>query len=576
MTGGLINIAVYGGQDLFLTGNPEITHFKSVYRRHTNFAVESYKLSFDDNIGFGSECNKELPPIGDLVSKTYLEITLPSVQIKRIPKDINNYNTAVNTIKNRYTNALLDLNIVGDFMSLNIGAYRQAIIEYNASNDISIDGMKTAILNTFNISSVGSSTSDINLTIVNNFKDLISGIFSNELVNLNYIAENVDTLATKNIFYKQIISAVNYSYKINDYYRKIVNTNYATYQDFISPFYKFAWVKRIGHSIIDYIDVFIGGDKIDRHYGMWLDIWYELTGKKEQESLYMKMIGNVPELTTYDRNPKQSYILQIPLQFWFCRHNGLAIPLVALEYNKVSFLLKLRNIDQVAYIEQTDTNLFLPKADLVSLAEDQKIELNGNIVVDYVFLDGPERRKFAQSAHEYLIEQMQYMSSDPISQPAYSVRLEFNHPTKEIIWVAQKSSRLINDTGDHEIQWWNYGIDDFGKRNPITRSKMDFNGYERFALENANYFNYVRPYFHHSNIPADGINLYSFSLHPEENQPSGSCNFTKIANALLTLQLNSKMFIDDLGNPDTVIVWIFGSSYNVLRIIGGFGALAFA
>ena len=201
---------------------------------------------------------------------------------------------------------------------------------------------------------------------------------------------------------------------------------------------------------------------------------------------------------------------------------------------------------------------------MASLSEDLRLTIDGSLVVDYVFLDGPERRKFAQSAHEYLIEQLQYMISNNVDQELYSTRLDFNNPTKEIIWMVQKNSRLINDTGDKEIQWWNYGITRDGLKNPIISSKLEFNGYERFAPEGGNYFNYVRPYFHHSNTPADGINIYSFSLHPEEHQPSGSCNFTRINNSVLTLQFNPQILIDDEGNPDTIKIWIFGTNYNIL------------
>jgi hypothetical protein len=246
----------------------------------------------------------------------------------------------------------------------------------------------------------------------------------------------------------------------------------------------------------------------------------------------------------------------------------------------------LRPLEEVAYIEKTDEVDVEQSPDLSTLAENYNLELQGSLMIDYIFLDGPERRKFAQSAHEYLIDQVQYYIDNSTSQEVYSIRLDFNHPVKEIIWVTQKNARLINERGDIEIQWTNYGVTDSGKKNPVLESKLEFNGYERVLKEHGNFYNYVRPHYHHSNTPADGINLYSFSVFPEEHQqPSGACNFSRIPNALLSFKFDSAMFTHSVLNTETdevevqdttIKIWIFGINYNVLRLVGGFGALAFA
>jgi hypothetical protein len=609
MTSGLINIVAYGGQDLFLTGNPEITHFKAVYRRHTNFSVQSYKLNFDETINFGKEIHIEIPRIGDLLSKTYLELILPEVAIRRVYKTLYQ-DDFINPINLEYQEALNNVTIVAKYMNLNMEAYRQANEEYSSINSIdeSIETMKELILTQFNLSSVGTSVPDADVInkIIQDFKKLIASAFDYSMIGLDFIASTVSDTITKNDFYLLIKSAIDYSYTVMHHYvSKYVELGEQK-KDIESLYYKFAWVDRIGHSIIDYIDVFIGGEKIDRHYGLWLDIWYELTGKKTQETTYMKMIGNVSELTNYDRSTKPSYKLLIPLQFWFCRHNGLAIPLVALEYNKVSFTIKLREFAEVAYIEKENLKYFKEKPDLKILYEDLGLKLDGNLVCDYVFLDGPERRKFAQSGHEYLIEQNQYYFDMNINKELFFAKIDFNHPVKEIIWVLQKNNRLINETNDKKIRWTNYGVNEDGSKNPIRQAKLDFNSYERVIPLDGNYFNYVQPYKHHSNTPADGINMYSFSLYPEEIQPSGSCNFTRLSNVLLTLLIDPSMIepviepidnnssnitssssisymnssssggsISSIADP-SIRLWIFGINYNVLRIFGGFGALAFS
>jgi hypothetical protein len=587
MPSGLINIVTYGGQDLFLTGNPEITHFKSVYRRHTNFSSQSYKISFNDDINFGKEVHVEIPSIGDLLSKVYLELEIPEVGLRRITNSIYNQQVII-PAQNNYNTAQSSLIKVAKFMNLNMEAFRKVKEEYTPENsgEEALLTMKNIILNQFSLTSVGLSTSDVNKKIVEDFEELIVGNFEYELVSLYYLAENLD-ISGSNItaeeFYTNIELAIDMSYVLIKYYTNNYNQKKNILLDAQAPYYKFAWVDRLGHAIIDYIDVFIGGEKIDRHYGLWLDVWYELAGKKDQENTYMKMIGNIPELTTFDRTTKPNYKLIIPLQFWFCRHNGLAIPLVALEYNKVSFAIKIRDFSDISYVENvSSSNYYLNKPDLKIIYEDLGLKLNGYLCADYIFLDGPERRKFAQSGHEYLIEQVQYYYNSSINQELFTAKIDFNHPVKEIIWLVQKNSRLSNESGSYKIQWTNYGIEDNNKTNPIKQSKMVINSLDRIIALDGNYFNYVQPFNHHSNTPSDGINMYSFSLFPEEIQPSGSCNFTRIPSTIMTFTIDPRMAgitQDNSGNTistDTFRLWIIGVNYNVLRIIGGFGALAFS
>jgi len=573
MPAGLINIAIYGGQDLYLTGTPEITHFKTVYRRHTNFSSESIRVNIDDAVGFDVESKVVLPRVGDLIHKIYVEIVLPEVQLTRT---VNNLQSS--EAYQAYLDALIDLNKIADFMSLNIEAYRGAQDEYQVENDSSIATMKSAILREFNISSVGNSQDDVNVIIVNNFRDLIAGLFSESQVNLNYIAENTDEndpTITKKIFFGKLSTAVNKSYKIQKYFREIVNQKYALYLESINKIIKFAWVKKLGHAIIEYVDVYIGGEKIDRHYGVWLDIWHELTGNKEQEETYLKMIGDIPSLTTFDRTVKPKYILQVPLQFWFNRFNGLALPLIAIQYNEISLNIKLRRFDECAYIEELSG-----EQSLNDFVENFNLLPQMSLLVDYIYLDGTERRKFAQSSHEYLIEQVQTTFFSNIQQRTFSTKLDFNHPTKELIWVVQRTTNTINDTGTQETLLWNYGVTNTGTINPVLTSKISFNGYDRVIKLTGNYFNYAQPHMAHRNTPRDGINIYSFSVFPEESQPSGSCNFTRINNFVIDLEITDLMFtLNGNRNPDdptTVNIMFFGTNLNILRIIGGMAGLAYA
>ena len=254
---------------------------------------------------------------------------------------------------------------------------------------------------------------------------------------------------------------------------------------------------------INKVEIEIGGQLIDRQYGYWMKIWNELTlpaGKKEGYN-DMVIAGN---------NANKLYL---PLEFWFCRNVGLALPLIALQYHEVKI-----NVEFSSELAFTDAELW----------------------ADYIFLDTDERRRFAQLSHEYLIEQVQFTGTENVGVNS-SIKLSFNHPVKELIWW--------NDTG------------------PAGSAKLMLNGNDRFAERDVKYFTHVQPYQHHTNIPTEGqnINVYSFALKPEEHQPSGTLNMSRIDTAQLKL-----------NNGTEGDLYVYAHSYNVLRILSGMGGLAYS
>ena len=552
MPAGLINIATYGAQDLYLTGTPEITFFKIVYRRHTNFSMESVEVNFEDTFGFGKESNLIIPSVGDLVHKMYLKIKLPYVNLRG--RKINNTeeNRQLNDSKN-------NLIVVQKFMQLNTRAYRKALEQYRVDNITSAKDMIKAILQVFNRTNIVG-INDIVVTqpekniVTNNFHNLIAqNKFDPQNVDLGIIAEAaIGTINEndKNLFLNMIDNAITNSELIYSFYNTKYINAISNYDDASNSTYKFAWVKKLGHSIIDYIDINIGGEKIDRHYGEWIDIWFELAGNKNMIKTYNKLIGNREELTNFNREPKYPYTLMVPLQFWFCKYNGLALPLVAMQYSDVSVKLKLRKIEECCYVDDEIKNiaiqdLFDNEYSVTDIdVNDQLIFTNGlkgSLYIDYIFLDGPERRKFAQVAHEYLIDQTE-IQIETHTENLVSTILSFNYCSKELIWVAQKQSHIENDDQHTECMWWNYGINKDGTVNPIMSSKIEFSGYSIISEQNGNYFNYLQPYSRHKNTPSDGINVYSFSLRPEEQQPTGSCNFSRMSYSRLYLTINPQAY----------------------------------
>jgi len=548
MAGGIMQLVAYGVQDVYLTGNPQITYWKVIYKRHTNFAVEPIEQSFSGTADFGkTSVTSLIARNGDLMTHVYLKATL---QI---------------TAK----------------------------------------------------SGTGG----------------------------------------------------------------------------------FAFCRRVGLAMIKWTEVQIGGASIDKIYGDWMNVWYELSHSVNQERGYAQMIGDTPYATTLstgglngDSVGTKTVNVYVPLTFWFCRNNGLALPLIALQYHDVRINFNFQPASSLV-LSENGTTVTASITDAI-------------LLIDYVFLDSEERKRFATAAHEYLIEQLQTPDQDSIPDQNRKIRLPFNHPCKEIVWnmtfgkyitnslflayhptdadfvrqrfaqilyilsldaeqhpdgswylrndststslyhfldvspvlrnvlqaiwksvvIVTKQASEINISGQelpsdfntnpfsyvefiddswkqltndiistpltglqidtslplyslmskffvHVQQPFNYGLYLDGSVNWLESANIQLNGQDRFTVRDGNYFNYVQPYQHHTCTPADGINLYSFALNPEEHQPSGSCNFSRIDFSQLNVKTtNAAKAV--LG--DSSVISIYTINYNILRIMGGMGGLAYS
>lgn len=569
MAAGLIQLAVYGAQDLFLTGVPEITYFKVVYRRHTEFSIESIETTFDDPVRFDNLNVMKIDKIGDLMHKTYLNVTLPQINLKReVMPDPTDFQIAYNTAQENY-------DIVLQFMSVNRLAYVNAANIYVAENNLeNASGDMIAAIN-----SAFAGQDQIVMMMQNLLISNPESPFTYDEISMEVIAAGFDNNSDKNVLFKALSVGVDKSVKTQGFFYDLMYDAKVVLDDVLNPNIKFAWVDRIGHAVAEYIEVRIGGHIIDKHYESWLNVWYELSANRSMERTYFEMIGNVKELTTFDRSVKPKYVLRIPLQFWFCRFSGLAIPLVALEYHNVSFHVKFRRFDELCYIEEGESIKYSLADGGLTLEEVpeviQSVNIGATIVVDYIYLDRPERRRFAQSSHEYLIEQTQFLCEPNITQQKIQLSLtNFVHPTKELIWVSQKQKYRVNESGFNKCRWDNYSATDIGVGNPIGYSYMDFNSYNRVMRLDGNYFNFVQPYECHNTTPSDGINMYSFSLFAEDSQPSGSANFSRISRMILFLEFMLELATNNVLN-DSLIMLVYTRNLNILRIVNGFGALAF-
>jgi hypothetical protein len=415
MGGGLLQLVAYGAQDVYLTGNPQITFFKVAYRRHTNFALEAIEQTFNGNPNYGSRVTCQISRNGDLINRMYLQVK-PSA-----------------------------------------------------------------------------------------------------------------------------------------------GSNYVNYY---------------GLRLLNYVEIEIGGQKIDKHYSHWLYVWNELTLPKSKRYGYSEMVGGLGADSVAGKT------LYIPLEFWFCRNIGLALPLIALQYHEVKVNI---NFETAA-----------------KCGADANGTINASLWVDYIYLDTDERRRFAQLSHEYLIEQLQFTGQEAIVSSSVKTKLNFNHPCKELVWFIAK------DTDTNVNNWFNYttkskavsalltnnaalnetlmqsdinyvAASGSDPSNPVKSAKLVLNGNDRFYERPGRYFNLIQPYQHHENIPSNaGINVYSFALKPEEHQPSGTLNMSRIDTAVLNLTFEADISGTGEYKASDYTLFVYAVNYNVLRILSGMGGLAYS
>jgi hypothetical protein len=462
--------------------------------------------------------------------------------------------------------------VIRNYTDIQRAAYLAAVEQHEAINVNTVQAMKNAITTIYGNS---------NPLYILLFETLISdattnqlevydegGPYKSNLININTV-QNAFTSTDEDLFLQVLTITLNKFIETQEYFYQRLNGATKDRADEENSLIKFAWINKIGHFIFESVEILIGGHTIDKHYGDWLNIWHELAHSQNLDKVYDKMIGDVEILTSFDRELKPKYNLRIPLQFWFCKYSGLSIPLVSLEYHEVTFLVKFRKMEELSYIEE-DENIFVPRFSsgifLDEVPKELNIDICANLAIDYIYLDSQERRRFAQSSHEYLIEQLQILSIPNIEQHEIQCLLNnFNHPTLEMIWYAQRRSLTENFNGSTKLEWDNYT---YNGDKIIINASIDFHSHKRVQKLPNEYFNYVQPWQNHTRTPSDGVNIYSFSLHPEESQPSGSANFTRLSRIALHIEFNGEI-------NEALNLKIFTRSYNILRFISGMARTAY-
>lgn len=552
MPGGLIQIVAYGAQDLYLTGIPEITFFKYIYKRYTNFATEFIELNFDGEKNFGQDISCNIPKDGDLINQMILKITLPEVTL---PKNTNNSSTISDNLEdmNEKETIYLNFNNFIKYIYESIKIAENGIANIN-ENFYTINSNINTYLDSVPDFLIRKNYVD---TTINTSFDIVSHLNSintlliNEYEKKNKLKQLIDSYTTLSIsFSKNLYDQYLESKKIYD---NSLNNNY-----------NFSWIEDLPWNIISESQLEIGGNVIDRQYSQWLNIWHHLFETNCKKLDINKLHSKSSISYIYDNRTKPSFEIFIPLKFFFCRFIGLSLPLVSIRYQSVMLQIKIQSLKKLIKTNYTTTNI----ESLISIKDIK-------LLTSYIFLDQDERSKFAESRHEYLIEQVSFQRYLFNKSDEINVDLQLSNPVKYYAFNLQNKQFIEsnNTFSSYGVQTLN-GSTLTNSGATITESNLELNGIERLKFMDEKFYNLVTPYEFLKNSSVDGLYFYSFSLNPSDIQPSGSCNFSRLDRKRLNIKL-SDSFLNTINNTDLIIVNFVSVNYNILKFSNGLCSLTF-
>jgi len=530
MGGGLLQLVAMGAQDAYLSGNPQITFWKGMFKRHTNFAMEAFRLNFTGQPSWGTKQSVIVNRNADLLYSTYLEVVLPSYD------PVANPNAIYNNDQFRLGYNLLQ------YVELEIGG------------------------------------------------QLIDRQYGEWM----FLWDTLTTSTEQNAMSQQLLSGAGRTSALG--YAAVGNSLLT------------APNAKLGYSANQISPADVGATSVS----------WSATNKQTASPGEVVAFGKSASCTK-DAGNHQGHpnVVYVPLKFFYTRNPGAALPLIALQYHEVKInLLWNSNV----LVSGDYNNVAVPAQ-----------PTQASIYVDYIYLDVEERRRMAQESHEYLIEQVQYNEDKGLS--AYNTRLDltFNHPVKELVWVVQPTcyrnckvpipgvgpaANALTIGARYTDGSSNAGSKNMNRLTPFTydqnavfKQHLQINGQDRFDARYGDYFNKVQVAQHHTGsaatgfvnysvvsttaagssatasstfgggavheVPQRGIYCYSFALKPEEHQPSGTCNFSRIDTATLVLEMSGDVVI----NPSTDQTWdvrVYATNYNILRIMSGMAGLAYS
>lgn len=579
MVGASAQLAAFGAADQFLSANPQITYFKQIWRRYTQFAMESIEQSWLGDVDFGKRATISLSRAGDLVTEVWLQVKLPDLaELNHIanatasatePVVYYARNTSQSTLKiDAYTCTGASNYVVSCKTAASpVVSVRLNTADLGVTVVLSHAASEPMVLVPFGPGSSAASavepTTEDDTTWVSSA--LTPGVayavcFGTNTTSRAAVVKLASTAAsTVSFVVPEVDPGSDYAAQVSTV---LANQPAASLSQTVL---KVKWCNSVGHAMIASVEWELGGSRIDRHTAEHFDMWCELAESEEKRGGYSDMIGRYADYDINDdaKSSGAPRLVFVPLRFSFNTNPGNALPLLALQFQDCKLNFEFR-----PFLELIKTNV-----PVVNLQKELSMA-QCKVFATYVFLSQDERLRFAQMPHEYLIEQLQSQVENvaAATNPEggvvnRKVTLTLNHPIKEIMWVYHAATNIAKDpVGGNN--WFDYNIPGHEQEEIFEDANIQMNGHDRFVKRPAKYFRLVVPWSHHTRCPSKRVHCYSFALHPESWQnPSGAANFSRIDSAHLNLTLNPHVAAGRLR--------IHAIGYNILRIAHGLSGLVF-
>lgn len=351
MPGGLLQIASSGIQDIYLTKTPEITFFKKVYRRHTNFSSETIEINIDQFPNYGDEFFINIPNFGDLVYRSFFKVEIPllnfddsyieSIEYMTIKKNIiNNLTNEMNTWKAEYDTLAL-------FSNIQIIFY-QKILLLLRSQDVTYQNVNNETLTLRN-----SYNQNLKNTIFKIDEDIYDKIdIISYIINFDRTFGTTDDETNNIITYDTFLKNINILYNNNikqlEYYFSNYNYNKTKLDEANIGNIDYAWIENLGHHYFINYNIELDGQMVENYTSDYLNIYNSHNIQEHMKKNYNEMIGNVKSINDFN-STKENYELIIPLIFWFNRNSSNALPLVAMKHSQATLNVKLNDLNNIIY-----------------------------------------------------------------------------------------------------------------------------------------------------------------------------------------------------------------------------------
>ena len=597
MGGGLIQLVAYGAQDVYLTGNPQITFFKVVYRRHTNFSMECIEVPID-SANFGNTTNVQILRNGDLAHKIYIKTTLPSLPKNHVYVQkpgfalIKSIECTIGGSKiDKHSGLLYDIWYDLTHLETQEDGYNKMIGNVPELTNIYYNNSRTTN------SSVGTPAYTLYIPIQFWFNrnvglalPLIALQYhevriSIEFEELTTMVGNIyPTTETLNCKLSNTSLLVDYIYLDQEERRRIaqvgheflieqtqydsesiIGSNQKFSLDFNHPCKEIAWVTLCG--------MFSGKTTYFADYY-----------KDQKETLDFAATNIVTQMISYlkDDDDPTKYT---PSNDWYKLSDFIG--------SNPSINSNITNTFTIGVGNDSNKKIninILNKDNVTRQLDNTRIYYINNKMFKY------DNKNLCDRINEftlnfYIEDDITYLyDNSNLSILKDNINVKHNLMIEDIsIPVALFTTKTkyynaistsLNIRISHKF---NYGLDLAGNGNLVSTAKIQLNGHDRFDVQSGDYFNYVQPSQHHRRTPHNGVYVYSFGLLPEQHQPSGTCNLSRIDTSLLLLTFSDTLrarYPDDLMQISNILnnsyVLICVVNYNVLRCMSGMSGVAYA